>query len=474
MSGVVTTVTSYRKGVGRTLTAANLAWMLASGGSRVLAVDWSFDAPRLAEPFHPFWPDRDPRNEPGVIDGLWEYVLIRQRSLHAAAAPLVATVPGSALALDWQFPGDGRLEFLNVGRSASYAMRNQLFPWRAFFEELSGQAFIEDLGRSVRQRFDHVVVDAPVVLEDWGGICTALLPDHVVLCLATGGHDAAPAAESIRHVRNAISGSARDRPVQVIPVLTRTERTELSLLVAAKERIREQLEGLEGVAPDLPDLEVPDLPFLHYQEAIAMFLVPQAEDDPLYGAYAAILSEVLGRRPAPVPALRAADRAEVMRRYASPPAPPPPSPRRSLFGPAEIPRPFDGHDGYVFVSYAREDFDRIVLTIDQIQQLGYRAWWDTGIEPGATWRDILGQRLRRCSGVVLFASARASRSEWVKWELAEARRLGKRVLPVKMDDIDELSEVGLLLAGQQYVPDPGTTPSPALEVGLRRLLGRAS
>jgi hypothetical protein len=83
-----------------------------------------------------------------------------------------------------------------------------------------------------------------------------------------------------------------------------------------------------------------------------------------------------------MPVLRDEYRIQVVDQYAKPAEPLPLSSTWSLFEPKEKLKPFAGLEGYLFVSYARKDFERIALALDQIQQLGYLAWWDTGIEPG--------------------------------------------------------------------------------------------
>jgi hypothetical protein len=69
----------------------------------------------------------------------------------------------------------------------------------------------------------------------------------------------------------------------------RTEYRELGPLMEAKERIRNDLEGLEGVE-FRADLDVPSIPYIQYREALAPYL----PSDSLYSAYASILSEVFG------------------------------------------------------------------------------------------------------------------------------------------------------------------------------------
>ena len=55
--GTVVTFYSFKGGTGRTMALANVAWILASTGMRVLAVDWDLEAPGLHRYFHPLLTD---------------------------------------------------------------------------------------------------------------------------------------------------------------------------------------------------------------------------------------------------------------------------------------------------------------------------------------------------------------------------------------------------------------------------------
>ena len=43
--GRIITFYSYKGGTGRSMALANVAWLLASNGQRVLAIDWDLEAP---------------------------------------------------------------------------------------------------------------------------------------------------------------------------------------------------------------------------------------------------------------------------------------------------------------------------------------------------------------------------------------------------------------------------------------------
>src|SRR5882757_480564 len=65
MTGTVVTFYSYKGGVGRSSTLANVAVLLARWGYRVLAIDWDLEAPGLHYYFKEAMPE-EPAG--GVID----------------------------------------------------------------------------------------------------------------------------------------------------------------------------------------------------------------------------------------------------------------------------------------------------------------------------------------------------------------------------------------------------------------------
>jgi MinD superfamily P-loop ATPase len=53
-SSKIITFYSYKGGAGRSMALANVAWILASNGKRVLTVDWDLEAPGLHRYYMPF------------------------------------------------------------------------------------------------------------------------------------------------------------------------------------------------------------------------------------------------------------------------------------------------------------------------------------------------------------------------------------------------------------------------------------
>src|SRR5262249_10505735 len=66
----IATFYSYKGGTGRSMALANVAWILASRGMKVLVVDWDLEAPGLHRYFRPFLPDKELTRleSQGIID----------------------------------------------------------------------------------------------------------------------------------------------------------------------------------------------------------------------------------------------------------------------------------------------------------------------------------------------------------------------------------------------------------------------
>src|SRR5688572_26543290 len=71
--GRIITFYSYKGGTGRTMALANVAWILASNGHRVLVIDWDLESPGLHKYLHPFLIDKQLRDSPGVIEMVRAY-----------------------------------------------------------------------------------------------------------------------------------------------------------------------------------------------------------------------------------------------------------------------------------------------------------------------------------------------------------------------------------------------------------------
>src|SRR6266481_2395162 len=73
--GTILTFYSYKGGSGRSMALANVAWILASNGKRVLVIDWDLEAPGLHRYFAPFLQDKQLRSSDGVLEFVMNFAL---------------------------------------------------------------------------------------------------------------------------------------------------------------------------------------------------------------------------------------------------------------------------------------------------------------------------------------------------------------------------------------------------------------
>jgi hypothetical protein len=88
----------------------------------------------------------------------------------------------------------------------------------------------------------------------------------------------------------------------------------------------------------------------------------------------------------------------------------------------------------VFISYKKEDVDRVQPMAEGLAKAGYDIWWDHRIPPGRTYRDVIGAALQAAKCVIVVWSENSTKSQWV---LDEADVGAKRrvLLPILIDDI---------------------------------------
>jgi TPR repeat protein len=85
----------------------------------------------------------------------------------------------------------------------------------------------------------------------------------------------------------------------------------------------------------------------------------------------------------------------------------------------------------VFISYSREDLDFADQLHAALNTYGFDSVIDRhGISGGEDWRRRLGNLIREADTVLFVLSPKSARSKICAWEVKEAERLSKRILPV--------------------------------------------
>ncbi len=238
---------SYKGGSGRTLLLANAARYLALSGKKVVAVDLDFEAPGLHYKLHI---GRAGERTAEVVPerGVVDYLL----ATHANEGPVNPT----DFLTEVPLPPDstGRLYLMPAGSSPSAEY------WRAL-TNLSRHALLGDsdgetplaglleLKARVEDELEAnvLLIDARTGITELGGIATTILPDKVV-CLLLDNQESLTGA---RTVIRSFAHAARlhdQRPIEVVPVLSRVSEPTPALKKRVLEFLNEDRESEEAAS----------------------------------------------------------------------------------------------------------------------------------------------------------------------------------------------------------------------------------
>lgn len=310
-NGQIITFYSFKGGVGRTMTLANVAFLSALNGLRVLVMDWDLEAPGLAYYFRCLLDSAEAKElaeQPGVLDILWDWSESAKnvKSDQEFEALLADCKTGEAFerctsGLYADDASGGVLHFIGAGSrridSCDLIYEDALaqFAWPTFFEERVGGVMLQELRRWAKANYDVVFVDSRTGLADVAGVCTMQLPDKVGLCFVLNRQNidgVARVAAAIRskreeqvgvraipmRVAGGDSGEASDAQAKAITELTRIGRF-------SRDAAREDLRTLSVFASNT----------IPYYETLAPILVDEPTKDPLTLNYASVASHIVGR-----------------------------------------------------------------------------------------------------------------------------------------------------------------------------------
>lgn len=306
--GRVLTFYSYKGGTGRSMALANLAFILACAGRRVLAIDWDVEAPGLHRYLRPFLIDTELSSSDGLIDMVDEYASQAIRPVEGGAKPEpdwyleYADFTPYLLSVNFDhFPKGGHIDFLPAGRQGdAYAVKVSSFNWQNLYDRLGGGAFFEAFKARAKDEYDYILIDSRTGVSDTAGICSAQMADCLVVCFTYNNQSvqgAAAVARSALRMRATLAtrscGEAAyagfpapgledaERPYRVFPVPMRVDAGEIDRLAARQAFAREVFGDLmghlgpAGVGSYWGAVEVPYQPFYGYEEVLAPF-----KDDP--------------------------------------------------------------------------------------------------------------------------------------------------------------------------------------------------
>ena len=89
----------------------------------------------------------------------------------------------------------------------------------------------------------------------------------------------------------------------------------------------------------------------------------------------------------------------------------------------------------VFISYSPEDSTYANLLARTLKKKGVQIFTGQDIMAGENWEDTLRKELEESSAVIAIISDNWNRSTWAATEYGAAYALGKKIIPVLIDDI---------------------------------------
>jgi MinD-like ATPase involved in chromosome partitioning or flagellar assembly len=317
---VIVTFYSYKGGVGRSMTLANAADILARSGLRVLMVDFDLEAPGL-EHFFPI-DHVEARGHEGLLDLLLTFKHSMSTACSTEAERNAFRDLGRFVTTVYPVgDGGGGIDLLSAGsrltdeQVAHYGEELRRFDWVDFYFSWSGELFFEWLRREFAARYDVVLVDSRTGVTEMGGVCAYQLADVVVLLCAPNLQNVEGTAAMVRHfVSPQVRAVRDDRPVEALVVPARVDQGNSSLQDVFRRRFTERFAAyvpprLVDHDVSLWDLQIPYEPRYAFDEQVITDPRRDEERRGLAAAYGRLVTalSLLAPEASPLATLRPAD-----------------------------------------------------------------------------------------------------------------------------------------------------------------------
>jgi excisionase family DNA binding protein len=148
--------------------------------------------------------------------------------------------------------------------------------------------------------------------------------------------------------------------------------------------------------------------------------------------------------------------------------------------------PFEAYTGdkpYIFISYGHRDSALVYPELQRLYDLGYRLWYDEGIDPGNEWPEEIAKAVKNCAVFVVMISPRSVESPNVNNEIRFALGRRKPFLAIHIEETELPDGLDLSIGSIQAIlryrmpPDryerkmekvlPADTLDPARAAGAR-------
>ncbi|MFD2762944.1 FxSxx-COOH system tetratricopeptide repeat protein [Micromonospora eburnea] len=279
-SGTCTIVSfvSPTNGTGRSSAVANVAWILAGNGKRVLAVDWCARTPRVYDYLRSFQVDAVPAA--GVLGGELATLICPHPDgpSHRSAAVIAPPAPEQGTLYRYAVPGSS-FGFDMVGVGVDAEARPEGDPAR--IRQLLQHA-----------AYDYVLIDTPVDLTLSGITHTAVLSDVAVVCMPPRRQAMQQAAELTGQLQRQATGGIR---VLAAPTLRDVSQPWYGEdRDSARRAFARLLDGSVRDGSAVEIVEVPQQSYDTYDDVLAALADPPGDETSLLAAYERMASWISG------------------------------------------------------------------------------------------------------------------------------------------------------------------------------------
>jgi hypothetical protein len=423
--GKIVTFYSYKGGTGRTMALANVAWILASNGLKVLVVDWDLESPGLHKYFHPFLDSAKIGATPGVIELISDYAWAatsdedRPETWHLRYAQILR----HAISVNWPgFPAEGTLDFVSAGRqNRDYSSAVASVDWDNFYERLGGGQFFDALRANMKENYDYTLIDSRTGLSDIADICTVHLPDVLVDCFTLSDQSIEGAAAIARSVDQRY----HDRNIRILPVPMRIDDAEKEKLDIGRALAKARFDHLpRGLSEDQANaywasVEIPYRPFYAFEEVLAVFGEAPGSPLSLLSSFERLTSAITEGQVVALPPMGEAARLQNL----------------DAFTRRRMPPPTDVYLSYVPENRLWADWIAAVL-----EKAGFRVLLPTGsVQAGGNERDEAARAATAASKTVAIVSGAYLRSQQAlgvreAMAVADPAGVNRRLIPVRVSE----------------------------------------
>ena len=230
---MITSLYSYKGGVGRTQLAANIAsYLCFREGKKVLLIDWDLDAPGLHYYF-----DKDKLQNNGLIELLEAAKSCMENDFSVSEDKLPFIDDSYIVELVKPKNGEGKIDLIPAGfydkNLKTYNQRINSFNWHEFYDKYDGGTYFEIFKRKLKGLgYDYIFIDSRTGVSDYSGIVNIQIPDLNILIAAPTFQNIKGVASVAENIKNSPYITQGYRKALIMPILS---RIDLSLERSSKE-----------------------------------------------------------------------------------------------------------------------------------------------------------------------------------------------------------------------------------------------